>query len=330
MQIVLLSGGSGKRLWPLSNDVRSKQFLKVLTDESGKKQSMVQRVYSQIKEVHPDTDITIATNEMQLDIIHKQLSDSVSVVVEPTRRNTFPAIALTCAYLAMEKNISMDETIIVLPADPYTELSFFNTLTGLEKLINEDAADVALIGINPLIPTSKYGYIVPKSEIKTGAYSVSRFVEKPDEKTAAALIHEGAYWNGGVFAFKLGYIMDIVKENVNFADFKQLYDKYDELEKTSFDYKVVENAGRVAVMPYYGKWTDIGTWRTLTDEMTDAVAGKVATEKTRNTFIINELDIPIVALGTKDIVIVASEDGILVSDLMESSHLKTVVDKLEA
>ena len=330
MQIILLSGGSGKRLWPLSNDVRSKQFLQLLTDENGNQQSMVQRVYAQIRAAQSAAQITIGTNAAQVDIIKSQLGENVNIVLEPERRDTFPAIALACAYLSSEKNIKEDETVIVLPCDPYTEISFFRTLTGMDKLIAANAADIALIGIKPLLPTSKYGYIVPSSEIQTGAFNVSRFVEKPDEEKASKLIEdENAYWNAGVFAFKLGYVLDIVRSDTQFADFKELYAKYSELEKISFDYKVVEKAKRAAVVPFYGKWTDIGTWRTLADEMPVTALGSVIHENNRNTFIVNELNIPIIVLGAKNLVVAASPDGILVSDINESSHIKPLVEKLD-
>jgi len=329
MQIVLLSGGSGKRLWPLSNEVRSKQFLKLFTDENGKEESIVQRVYKQIKEAQPNASITVATNNLQYDSVREHLNNDIDVVLEPSRRDTYPAIALACAYLFLEKNISPDETIIVLPVDPFTELSFFRTLSQLDTLIQNNKTDLALIGIKPLLPTSKYGYIIPKTNTKTGDISyVDMFVEKPDEETATNLINIGSYWNGGVFAFKLQYVLSIIQKDVNFTSYQDLHNKYSQLEKISFDYKVVEKASNIAVVPYYGKWTDIGTWRTLTDEMPQSNIGSVVSEKTRNTFVINELDIPIVTLGTKDIVVVASNDGILVSDLIESANLKSVVEKL--
>ena len=327
MQIVLLSGGSGKRLWPLSNEVRSKQFLKLFTDENDQKESIVQRVYKQIKEAQPNASITVATNNLQYDSIREHLNDEVDVVLEPSRRDTYPAIALACVYLALEKKTSLEETIIVLPVDPFTELSFFRTLSQMDTLIQDNKADLALIGIKPLLPTSKYGYIIPKAKTENISY-VDMFVEKPDEETAANLINIGSYWNGGVFAFKLHYLLSIIEADVNFINYQDLYNKYSQLEKISFDYKVAEKASNVAVIPYYGKWTDIGTWRTLTDEMPQGNIGSVVSEKTRNTYVINELNIPIVALGTKDIVVVASNDGILVSDLMESANLKSVVEKL--
>ena len=328
MQIVLLSGGSGKRLWPLSNDVRSKQFLKVLSDEDGNRQSMAQRVYSQITKAHPTAELTIATNAAQADSIRAQMGDAVNIVLEPERRDTFPAIVLSCAFLALEKKVDLEETVAVLPVDPFTEQNFFYLLSSMDKLVSNSESDIALIGIKPTLATSKYGYIVPDKWLSVNAYSVSRFVEKPDEETAAILIENGAYWNGGVFAFKLKYLMDIAEKCISFRDFDDLLNKYNELERISFDYKVVENAKSVAVVPYHGKWSDIGTWRTLVDEMPINKTGFAVAERTRNTYIINELGIPIVALGTKDLVVAASPDGILVSDLVESSQLKPIVDSL--
>jgi mannose-1-phosphate guanylyltransferase len=329
MQIILLSGGSGKRLWPLSNDVRSKQFLKILLDESGNKQSMAQRVYAQIKTVFPNTSITIATNVSQVDSIYSQINGDIDLVLEPERRDTFPAIALSCAYLAFEKSIDLDETVIVLPVDSYTDLNFFHTLTQMAKLISDNTANIVLVGIKPLIPTSKYGYIVPSESISNNAFSVSYFVEKPDEQIAQSLIEKNAYWNAGVFAFKLGYLIDIVKHNYDTNSYNELLNHYSELEKVSFDRKVVETANSVAVVPFLGKWSDIGTWRTLTDEMPTAISGLAVVENVRNTYVINELEIPIIALGTRNLIIAASADGILVSDLTESSQLKNAVEKLE-
>jgi mannose-1-phosphate guanylyltransferase len=329
MQLILLSGGSGKRLWPLSNGVRSKQFLKLLTDDKGNRQSMVQRVFAQINTALPKTSLTIATNATQVDSIRNQLGADVNIVIEPEHRDTYPAIALACEYLASEKNIERDETVVVLPCDPYTEVEFFTTLTRLREAIASNLADISLIGVEPQLPTSKYGYIVPQARLGDELYSVSRFVEKPTEDKAAELIRLGAFWNGGVFAFKLGYVLDIVSKRIDYSDFFDLRNKYTQLEKISFDYKVVEKAERVAFVPYRGKWADIGTWRTVTSEMPASVFGNVTAVNTRNTFVINELNIPIVALGVKNVVIAASPDGILVSDIVESSQLKPVVGNLD-
>ena len=125
MNIILLSGGSGKRLWPLSNDIRSKQFIKMFKNANGEEESMVQRVYRQITEVDPSANVTIATGKKQVSTIKNQLGDKVNVCVEPDRRDTFPAICLAAAYLHDEKGVSADEAVVVCPVDPYVENSYF-------------------------------------------------------------------------------------------------------------------------------------------------------------------------------------------------------------
>ena len=121
MNIVLLSGGSGKRLWPLSNDVRSKQFIKIFKLENGSYESMLQRVYRQIKATNPGATVTIATSKSQVSAIHNQLGEDVGVSVEPCRRDTFPAIALATAYLHDVQGVSEDEAVVVCPVDPLCE-----------------------------------------------------------------------------------------------------------------------------------------------------------------------------------------------------------------
>lgn len=128
MQIILLSGGSGKRLWPLSNNTRSKQFIKLLTAPDGSKESMVQRVVRQLREAGICDSITVATSQSQWDVIINQLGDEIPVVTEPERRNTFPAIALASSYLAYERKCPTDEIVVVMPCDPYTEAGYFETI----------------------------------------------------------------------------------------------------------------------------------------------------------------------------------------------------------
>ena len=155
MNIILLSGGSGKRLWPLSNEVRSKQFLKVVRDESGKTESMVQRVYRQLMASEVNADITIATSATQVESIRSQLGDGVSIVVEPERRNTFPAIVLASAYLCFEKACDPNETIIVLPVDPYVDEEYFQTLKKLDEAVQASTAGILLMGGQATHPSRK-------------------------------------------------------------------------------------------------------------------------------------------------------------------------------
>jgi len=329
VNIILLSGGSGKRLWPLSNKSRSKQFLKLLKNENNEFESMVQRVYRQIQLAGIQANIIVATGQSQVDSIRSQLGNSVDIVLEPDRRDTFPAIALSSAYLAFEKKIPLDEVIVVMPVDPYTDLGYFTTLIKVEQAAKDGVGDLVLIGIKPKHPSEKYGYIVPLIN-KGGYFTVQSFTEKPTKERAVELISEGAFWNGGVFAFKLDYLMNIVNKYVQVNSFEELRNKYLFLKQISFDYEVVEKASTVAMIPYDGEWKDLGTWNTLTEEMDEHCMGRATLAEDRgNTYIINELDIPIVALGTRDLVIAASPDGILISDKESSSRLKSYMDKLE-
>ena len=328
MKIILLSGGSGKRLWPLSNDARSKQFLRLLTRPDGEPESMIQRVVRQIRNAGLTDEIVVATGANQKDAIESQLGGSLSVVTEPCRRDTFPAIVLACSYLA-SKGTSADEPVIVMPCDSYTGAEYFNVIGKMAHAVGDGVADLVLMGVRPTYPSAKYGYIVPAKKVEAdGALPVKRFTEKPDVPTAEKLISEGALWNGGVFAFRLGYLNDIAVRLMPGMDFAALRKNYDKLPKISFDYEVVEKATSVAVMPYDGQWKDLGTWNTLTDEINQPFHGNVVVEDCGGSYVINELEIPVVAIGAKNMVIAASPDGILVSERAKSENLKHLVDGL--
>lgn len=328
MNIVLLSGGSGKRLWPLSNDVRSKQFIKIFKQEDGSYESMVQRVYHQIKKVDTEATVTIATSKTQVSAIHNQLGQDVGISVEPCRRDTFPAIALATAYLVDVQKISPEESVVVCPVDPYVEADYFEALKRLSAQADKGEANLVLMGIEPTYPSEKYGYIIPES--KDAVSGVSMFKEKPDKETAAAYIAKGALWNGGVFALRLGYVLKRAHELIDFTDYHDLYNKYDSLQKISFDYAVVEHEPAIEVMRFAGTWKDLGTWNTLTEAMdTQAVGEALFNENCRNVHVVNELNVPILCMGLKDVVVSASPDGILVSDKEQSSYIKPFVDSLD-
>ncbi len=328
MNIILLSGGSGKRLWPLSNEVRSKQFLQLLTDEKEQHESMVQRVYRQICGAGIDANIVVATSASQRDSIKNQLHKKVDIVVEPERRNTFPAIVLAASYLTSEKQVSPDDTVIVLPVDPYVDIEYFQTFKKMDEAVQAGKADMVLMGIEPSYPSEKYGYILCEGEASDR--KVIGFKEKPVKEVAQELIEKGALWNAGVFAFKLSYLQNITKQYVDAIDFETVLRGYTKLKKDSFDYEVVEKANSLGVVTYDGQWKDIGTWNTLTEVMDETSIGDVITgEGCVNTHVINELSIPVVAIGTENLVIAASPDGILVSDKAKSSYIKPYVEDLD-
>lgn len=328
MNFILLSGGSGKRLWPLSNDVRSKQFIQFFKTKDGH-ESMVQRIYRQIKTIDPHARINIATSKSQVSAINNQLGSNVSISVEPCRRDTFPAIALSVMYLHDVLHIDENEAVIVCPVDPYVESDYFETIKKLyQRATDPHAANLVLMGIKPDCPSDKYGYIIPTS--KEELSSVSCFKEKPTMNIAKKYIEQGALWNSGVFAFKLKYVIDIAHKLIEFTDYYDLYHKYETIDKISFDYAVVEKESEIEVIRFNGKWTDIGTWNSLVETIDEKIIGKgTLNDKNENVSIINELGMPILAMGLKNVVIAASPEGILVSDKEQSSQIKPFVDQYE-
>lgn len=328
MHIILLSGGSGKRLWPLSNDVRSKQFIKLFKNENGKYESMVQRVYRQIQTVNSDMEVTIATSKSQVSAIRNQLGNKVSICLEPCRRDTFPAIALAAAYLKDVQGLSEEDCVAVCPVDPYVDNTYYQTVQKLEEVVNEGQSNLVLMGIEPTVPSEKYGYIIPvdKNEIS----NVAKFTEKPDTETAKEYIKQGALWNAGVFAFKLGYLLNKAHELIDFVDYADLFKKYDTLTKISFDYAVVEKEPNIQVLRYAGQWKDVGTWNMMAEVMADKTKGDVILDDTcKDTNVVNELNIPILCMGCEDMVVAASEDGILVSTKERSGYMKPYVEKID-
>lgn len=330
MQLILLSGGSGKRLWPLSNDARSKQFLPLLASPDGGMESMIQRVVRQIREAQLTNNITFATNAVQRDSIINQLGEDVSVVTEPERRDTFPAIALAASYLAKEKECGSDEIVVVMPCDVYTESRYFATIGKMVETVKNNVADLVLMGIAPTYPSEKFGYVVPKkAETSEGVKMVERFTEKPNEEKAKELLAQGACWNGGVFAFRLGYMMNIVEQYIKVDTFQETHKRYTEFPKISFDYEVAEKAESVAVVPFAGEWKDIGTWNALCEELPSTHIGNVMMgDNNENTHVVNELGIPVFCNGLKDVIVAASPDGIMVCDKQDSEKIKDYANKL--
>lgn len=325
--VVLLSGGSGKRLWPLSNDIRSKQFIPLFPQVDGSYLSMAQRVFRQIRKVNPSADITVATSKSQVSTLKNQLGDAVDISVEPCRRDTFPAIVLVSAYLHDVKGVGLDEAVAVCPVDPYVRTEYYRAVERLTELAAQGTADLMLMGIEPTYPSEKYGYIMPDSQDEIS--NVASFKEKPTAARAAEYIEQGALWNSGVFAYRLGYVLEKAHELLDFKGYEDLYENYSNLTKISFDYAVVEKEQSIGVLRYAGEWKDLGTWNTLTEIMQEPSIGDVTMDDTcRFTHVVNEMDVPVLVMGAKNLVIAASPEGILVADKEASSYIKPYVENL--
>ena len=328
MNYILLSGGSGKRLWPLSNEVRSRQFIRILKGPDGLYESMIQRTCRQIRSMDPDAGITVASSKAQASAIHNQLGDRVNVCIERSRKGTFPVIALAAAYLRDIKGISEDEAVVVCPVDVYVEDSYYAVLKQMAELVRKGGASLAMLGITPDGTSEKYGYIIPEENASVSG--VKLFHEKPSRRLAKSYLEKGALWSSGVYAFQLKYVLEKAREKLGVSDYENLYDRYDSLENISFDYAVAENETDIRVLRYDGRWKDISTWDMLCGEMTEPVIGKaIFDDGCKNLSIVNELNVPILCMGLKNVVVSASAEGILVSDKKQSRKIEPYVDQME-
>lgn len=356
MKLVLLSGGSGTRLWPMSNDSRSKQFLKVFPDEMTTlndvssssvatesrvrtTHSMVQRVWQQLTNAGLAQDAYVCASKAQRDMIASQVEDA-PVIEEPCRRDTFAAISLATAYLRDCEGASLDEVVVVLPVDPYVDQTYFEKLLDLEHVLRDTNSDIVLMGVQPTEASSKFGYIqigerrppitlagraAASSSAET--YSVTSFVEKPNLATAEALIAEGALWNCGVFCFRINYLLSVLETAGLPTSYEGIRDEFETFPKRSFDYEVVEKAQHIVATPYGGDWQDIGTWNAFSKYISRDFIGQGQAVACENTQIINELGVPLIAIGLKETVVVATPDGILVSSKEQTEGLKSIVSE---
>lgn len=344
MKLVLLSGGSGTRLWPLSNRTRSKQFLKVLPGPGGRLESMVERVWRQLGEAGLQRSARLVAGGEQADILRSQLGKTAPIIAEPARRDTFPAVALAAAYLHDAECAGPEEIVAVLPVDPYVETGFFRLIAGMGAVLDETGADLALIGTRPDHPSEKFGYLVPadpgaagqadeagvSSARRPAPFRVAHFREKPDRAEAARLIRRGALWNCGVFVFRLGFMLQWLRERGLPLQYEALAGRYPALAKTSFDHAVVEKAQNIAAVRYDGAWKDLGTWSALTEELSTALIGQgVLAENSAGTHLINELDVPVAVLGIRDAIIAAGPDGVIVAAKPLSHKIKDIGDWFE-
>lgn len=328
MNYILLSGGSGRRLWPLSNDVRSRQFIKILKRPDGSYESMMQRTCRQIRHADGEARITVAASKVQASAIHNQLRDRVDICIERSRKGTFPVIALAAAYLRDRKGVPENETVVVCPVDTYAEENYYAAVRRMAELSAEGQARLIVLGITPTGNSENYGYILPEEEASVSR--VGLFREKPDRRQAKRYLEKGALWNGGVYAFQLKYVLEKARERLGFSDFEELYDRYDSLENISFDYAVAEKETDIRVLRYDGKWKDISTWDMLCAEMTEPVIGQaLCDDGCRDLSVVNELNVPILCMGLKDVVVSASAEGILVSDKRRSRMIEPYVGRME-
>ncbi|OAB37696.1 hypothetical protein PMSD_09060 [Paenibacillus macquariensis subsp. defensor] len=333
MRIILLSGGEGKRLWPLSNALRSKPFLRLLQDQSGERISLIQNTMKELDSLGYSDNTIVVASATHIEQVHEHLGRKVQSLVEPQRRDTFPAVALATSYLHDELGADREEVVIVMPVDSQADQSFYQLLPILEQELSKSVeTKLGLIGVKPLSASVNYGYISLEHGNKDGLLSpIHQFREKPNEQTAKELVAEGALWNCGVFAFTVGYLLDLLKQRGLPQDYSILNARYEDLPANSFDYEVSEHEEAAACLPYDGNWRDVGTWDVLSPRLEEQVYGQsVINGGCSGTHVINELPIPIVISDIPDAIIVAGIEGILISSKKSSIDLKSLLAKLSS
>lgn len=329
---VILSGGSGTRLWPMSRDEQPKQFL-ALTAEQTMFQLTLDRAGNAARFAEP----LIVANARHADLIEGQLEGrDATLILEPLARNTAPAIALA----ALAANAS--DPLLVMPSDHViTDLpAFMAAIDAVLPLV--ERGWLATFGITPDAPETGYGYIQTGEEVGPGAHRVDRFVEKPDAETAAAMLAQGGYvWNGGIFLFRADAylraladfapaILDAARASMDAATRsgqRILPDPqaFAASPSDSIDYAVMEKADRVAVVPVSMGWSDIGSWDAL--YALDAEhKGDVLALDTTNCLIRSDGGIRINAVGVSDLIVVASGNDVLILPRGKSQDVKRIVE----
>ena len=350
MYAVIMAGGIGTRFWPVSRERAPKQFLNIVSDRS-----LIEQTYLRIAPIVKEENIFIVVNETHREITEKIFKNRhVQILTEPYSRNTAPCIGLAAVHIAME---SRNAPIAALPADHFIahDKAFQKILLVGAKAAEKEG--ICTIGITPTYPETGYGYI--KRGIGHGLidghkiYKVDRFVEKPDIKDASLYIKSGEYlWNSGIFIFNVNTILEEIRHHlpslhkglkrieraVGSNSYPKILKKvYEGLDSISMDHGIMEKTkSHIYMLPGNFDWSDIGSWKALYDVrkqdhnlMGNLINGEGLTLDTKNSLIYSQTKRLIATLGLKDILIVDTQDALLVADIKKSQEVRRVIEYLK-
>lgn len=330
-KVVIIAGGSGKRLWPISTENKPKPFLNLFNEKN-----LIKETYERAKRISKDI-------YMVVNIKHKKYVKNLpsEKIYESIGKNTAPAIALASLFLEDE------DIMVVLPADhiiPETD-KFERFIRKAIYFANKNNALITL-GLKPKYPETGYGYIELGEKVEEGIYKVTRFHEKPDSQKAIEYIKKGNFlWNSGIFVWKNKTIksaflkflsedymkISILKENIGKDSFEEKMEEvYKNIKSSSIDKGILEKAENIYVIPSDFQWSDIGSWESLynifpKDEMGNHITGNVKTIDVKDSLILNYSNKETIVIDEENIIIIITKDKILISKKNSSSKVKNII-----
>lgn len=337
---IILAGGSGSRLWPLSRELYPKQLLNFNSDKS-----LLQLTFERLEKFIPADNIVSITNVKHTANVKyqlEQISDAVKILSEPLSKNTAPAIALAVKYIQEFEN---DPVILVVPSDHLIkdEEKFLKTVKKGEKLA--EAGYIVTFGIQPDYPETGYGYVNVLNEPLLDGFKVKEFVEKPDVKTAQKYIDAKTYfWNSGIFMFKASTMIEQIKklspeiakvmDKFDFSESSAIeYNLFDQMPNISIDYAIMEKSDKIALVKLESDWNDLGSWQSIydvsnKDENENVMIGHVVDECSKNSFVYSSSKL-VATIGLEDTVLVETEDAILACKKDKTQDVKKIFDILK-